>query len=187
VPAAVREQRELANWFPLSQFQLDVAEHWIKLGRETEHPALRFVCFFTAFNAMYWLWSRVTNIEYERPQINDLIERIHERQSTALDGPEVDEVIAYFRDRDPIRNMDQRWERDSEGSDYSAIRNHRDLRGGKLVRLKALAMCLYQVRCNLVHGSKKLSGVDAEILEHASPAMERLALAAAAMSGEAMH
>jgi hypothetical protein len=165
----------------------------MELGRSTQPAALRFVSFFAAFNSIYWLWFRATSSGRgrvtEREQIVQLLERLLAADLQQLNSTAVENAIRYFRDRDegPVRDMNKRTNAEDEGADEHARAAHALLtKRLRNERLKGLAMVLYQVRCNLIHGSKKLFGTDATVLEHAAPAIECFADAALAYTNAAM-
>lgn len=145
----------------LVDFQLKVADGWI---RESNVVPMRFqfIGYFMAFNALYWLWSRIDNVT--KPplgirEIEHLVGKVGENKNTATgiikNNAEFVRLLAEDEERGPIRSMNTRGVNDDLGDDTEGRKQvARMLKGDPRAQLKGLAVALYLIRCNLVHGSK---------------------------------
>ncbi len=91
-----------------------------------------------AFN---WLYSSEENEQYERDKILSFYEK-NQQKFNRFD-PFVTLDIDVFK-KSPITNG------------LSNYKMHKDFEGVKAGKAEALLMSIYQVRCNLFHGSKSL-------------------------------
>lgn len=161
-------------------FQLDAANEWIAAARRISQPGdnkLQFIAYFTALNALYWLWGRLDNVESpEIEVVQHLIERLGERTAKRIVRDErVISFVSYLRrpERGPVRSMQTRTRDDPLGSSVQGSRYHEQLNSGRaLTRLKALAAILYLVRCNIVHGSKRWTQTDNDLATNGLPVLQ---------------
>jgi len=148
---------------------------WIKEGKkESPGGKFRFIAFFLAFNALYWLqWMRDgSKKESELTQIQRLVGK--------LDASTAKSILAKHRDyvgdmvkRAAIRDMKSRTGTNEFGSADKAEAWRKRLAiadGDPIEKLKALAGILYSIRCNLMHGSK---ASDESLLRRARPRSSR--------------
>ncbi len=169
----------------------------MRLGSSELAAPFAFVAAFSAFNALYWLWASVDAAERqsyksgelklsaERDQIRGLIGRLgpERAQLLANDGDFV-RASEFFATRTPIRDMRFR-ERDEDGAaDKGAVLRAALGAPDASARVAALAEILYQIRCNLVHGSKGVDGTgpDNELLRVCVPALRRMVSEALAIT-----
>jgi hypothetical protein len=59
----------------ITDFQLNVARRWIEEGQSVPQPHFKYVAYFGALNALYWLWGMA---EEEREQANIVLEEAPE-------------------------------------------------------------------------------------------------------------
>lgn len=181
-------------------YQINVAEDWLKLGaRENLESAFAFIAYYSAFNAIYWLSSSIVaatagdwkgarskhpgelNLPEEGERISGLIDRMGPAVAqTLLSDPGVQQTVHFLSvEREGVRDM--RWRECDEDGDRVYGSDQRDTlkntTAAPLQKVKALAAILYVVRCNLVHGSKQVSGTgpDDELLRGAIPGLRQLA------------
>ncbi len=155
--------------------QVDIAERWLTRGNEMDGDIYsKFFFYFAGFNALYFLWGIVNEINGSRPRQQDLIENLlgqfGDTKAEEILG-KVKSEVDHFRNRNPIQAMinrkpDRRFlEGDQkEGKEYQDILSNVSLTASQ--RLIAFAKILYLVRSNLVHGSKRAkdSGDDETII-----------------------
>jgi len=148
-------------------FQLEIAKRWNQRGSEKKDDFVKFFFYFAGFNSLYYLWRVLDNLKKrdgERKHIENLLKKFTEAKAAEI-LEKVDESVEYFRAR-PIRKM----------IDRSSDRPDGDLREGEELmsqlengsnkdRIVALGKILYLIRSNLVHGSKRESGDDREIVK----------------------
>jgi len=172
------------------EFQLQVAEKWIDQASKLQpgSPHFEFVAYFAALNALYWLWAFADGSEggKELDQLFKLIGKLDRRAAEAiLEDRDVKHSIAYFCERQPIRDMRHR-RKGAAGDDGRGLGFKGLLCTGRpLERLQGLAGVLYLVRCNLVHGSKDFDGLDRTLLERSISPVRRIAIAAKEMTAKA--
>ena len=178
-----------AHWGDIANYQLQVLDLWVKLAIEKPPLAFQFVAYFSALNAIYWLWDSIDTAQRalngdaplkrsELRQIQFLIDQLQrDAVEQLLNNPEISATVEYFvSTRLAIRNMKER----QKSQDGKSTKWKEELAASiePHPRLKALASILYQVRCNLVHGSKYVTGPDDQLLERCIPALRELARAA---------
>lgn len=199
----------LGPYREIADFQLAVASRWEAIGKDCAQPAFAFLSFFSALNAIYWLWGitdaraafspeelgsiagalsampeevavRVIDELEPRPRgesrlISDLIDKLGEDAARQIfDDPGVQQSVAYFARRAPIRRMGKRGN-DPLGDISEGKRYKRRLGvDSPTARLQALGGILYLVRCNLVHGSKSMDELDEELLTNSVPPLRQL-------------
>lgn len=175
----------LSRWHELVTLQTNIAESWLKRGRDSEDRFAQFFFFFSAFNALYFLWATLDGIRgSEGAQIDHLLKK--------YTAPEAEEIlrdvapqVAYFCERRPISRMDRR---PADTPDVGEVKEGHKLqeilRSGSdaVERLAALGRILYLVRCNLVHGSKLDRGDDADVVGAAILPLKVLAASASTMT-----
>jgi hypothetical protein len=100
-----------------------------------------------------------------------------------LEDADVKRSIQYLLARGPVQRMDRREADGVTGSIKEARQLQLRLRNAPepFDRLLALSQILYIVRCNLVHGSKVLAGLDIELLQHSVPPLRMITEASVAM------
>lgn len=172
-----------AKWYELMLFQLDISERWYKRGNESTDPFAQFFFYFAGFNALYFLWSRIDNIENQQGklpgeirQISNLLQRLSD-QKVEFVVRELQSTLDYFSQRSPIQRMDKRTQESASiGDATEGNKWRRQLGRGKTFReyLEALGSILYLVRSNLVHGSKAESGDDKEVVVNSVQALKVL-------------
>jgi len=161
-----------SNWYDLIKFQLNIAERWLQRGNKTEDVFAKFFFYFTGFNALYFLWRKINNLDEtnEGKHIENLLSKFDEiKAQEMLD--KVSNSIDYFCKRRPIQRMNKRILKDDhyvgdeeEGRSWKNKLQKKELSASK--RIIALGHILYLVRSNLVHGSKTESGDDFEIIKN---------------------
>jgi hypothetical protein len=159
------------------RFQIEVADGWIRESREeSAHPRLRFIGYFMAFNALYWLWGMLEGThQSEVARIQALVEelgldtanRILSRHSS---------FMGFLISRGPIRRMDKRSRTSAaghpgDGTRFLALLQDR----APTTKLKGLASILYLIRCNLVHGSKVAHAEGADLVRQSIPPLRSIA------------
>lgn len=190
----------IAHWQELTVEQSRVADAWIEIGDALhsygdEEAALKFIAYFSALNALYWLYGCINAEdnnqrnrfgELRTPSARHLIGHVIETRlppglaDELARSPEVEAAVHSFLQR-PVRNMEAR-EHDGSGKSPSQRLLTRLAGPPSLDRLRAAGEVLFQIRCNLVHGAKILSVRDMELLAVAVPLLERLVKAAASFA-----
>jgi hypothetical protein len=109
--------------------------------------------------------------------LQDLVGRFRDNVAHGiLADAAVAQSIAFFKARLPVRRMDKRGRNvDGDPSDGKRYQKRLQDDGGAVAHLQALAGIIYLVRCNLVHGSKVVDGLDEELLSHSTPPLRLLA------------
>jgi hypothetical protein len=170
MPEGVDKYREIIA------FQYNIAERWLKRGRQSSDPFAQFSFYFAGFNALYFLWKIVDHIETgEGTQIDNLLRKLDDDVAAGVLDT-ASSSVAFFIKREPIQRMDKR----TPQSPYTGERRegtkwrHKlaDTTSTPVDRVVALGQILYLVRSNLVHGSKAESGDDEAIVSHAVAAVE---------------
>ncbi len=157
-------------WDDLIRFQLNIAERWLKRGNKTKDIFSKFFFYFTGFNALYYLWRKIDNLDEtnEGKHIENLLKKFDEAKAQEI-FDKLRTSIDYFCQRHPIQRMDKRNIEDlKEGEEAEGRRCKNKLQDDRLSvskRIVALGGILYLVRSNLVHGSKAESGDDLEIIQ----------------------
>jgi len=161
-----------SKWYDLIRFQLYIADRWLERGNKTEDTFAKFFFYFTGFNALYFLWRKIDNLDQanEGKHIENLLNKFDEiKAQEILD--KVSGSIDYFCKRRPIQRMDIRTLKDDhyvgdedEGRSWKNKLQNKELSASK--RIIALGHILYLVRSNLLHGSKTESGDDLEIIKN---------------------
>jgi len=83
----------------IGHFQLSVARHWIKRAEEVrDRPEFEFFAYFSAINALYWLWGLVDGPESSKKFSSDEKDIV----SNALKAQGVDDLLA----EDVVRRME---------------------------------------------------------------------------------
>ena len=112
----------------------DIAKEWLNRGKNETEIVYRFICFYIAFNSLYD--QEKQRWEYER----------------------VSSFIKKYMERNPFYNPSslmhsKEWSKDiknvRDGNVKSYIRN-------ESTQKNKLFMSIYQIRCNLFHGSKSM-------------------------------
>jgi len=164
------DNKELLAWKDLIIFQVNVAERWQERSNKETDIYAKFFFTFAGFNALYFLWGKIDGLgeTNEGTYIENLLKKFSEpKAQEILDN--VPENVDYFIRRGPVRRMDKRNQKkqlqgdSSEGKKHMKALENYDSPAQK--RLQALGQILYLVRCNLVHGSKTISGDDTELIE----------------------
>jgi hypothetical protein len=153
-----------------AEFQLRVAHGWVEKGaglRQHGMDCFGFVAYFAALNALYWLWNFLASKKHpkELDQLLYLVDQLEEATREEI-LYRVKSTIDYFLDRPPIQNMKKRKTDGLTGESERSCQLKEELKNtDPKARLRALAEILYFVRCNLVHGSKHVDGLDRELLQ----------------------
>jgi len=137
-------------------FQIQVAEGWIRESESRDvHPRFKFLGYFMAFNALYWLWGIFDGGHAsEVVRIQRLVGRLGMNATKDILARH-DDYIRFLTARDPLLRMDARSRTSTTGSpgkgeEYLALLQDRTAS----TKLQGLASILYLIRCNLMHGSK---------------------------------
>jgi hypothetical protein len=165
----------LGSWDDLVRFQLVIAERWLERGNKAKDTFAKFSFYFTGFNAIYFLWRKIDNLDYvsegkhsEGKHIENLLNKFDEAKAREI----LDKIgisVDYFSKRRPIQRMDRRSSKalymgeESEGGRWRKKLQDNNLPPSE--RLVAMGQILYLVRSNLVHGSKAESGDDLNIIQ----------------------
>lgn len=157
-------------WDDLIRFQLNVAERWLKRGNEAKDIFAKFFFYFTGFNALYFLWRKIDNLDHtnEGKHIENLLKKFDEEKAQEI-LEKIRSNVDYFCQRRPIQRMDRRTinnpyvGEESEGRKWKRWLRDKSLSASK--RIIAMGQILYVVRSNLVHGSKAESGDDLDIIQ----------------------
>jgi hypothetical protein len=174
--------RSLDEWRELVEFQMKVAERWLKRGLSSADEFAQFFFFFAGFNALYFLWGTIDDVRTDRgkrageeKQIHNLLGKFH-----AVDAGQIlsdlSDTVTFFRERSPIQRMGLRDVQQQSKGGVDEGTKWRDQLGDKdeRRRLLALGSILYLVRSNLVHGSKTDLGDDHVVIQEAVPAVRLL-------------
>jgi hypothetical protein len=194
------------HWQRIGRLQTSIARRWSDAGRELERQAkpesyggvptaaFAFIAYFSALNALYWLWSSVDadqlrtsdepkelKLPAEDVRIAALIDRLDQAAVVRIwENDDVERAVAYFVGHYAVRDMRHR-EIAEEGDERKGrmdVDVMKTADKGPRGKLKALASTVYRVRCNLVHGSKEMNSTDDQLV-HAAIAPLRLLLDAA--------
>jgi hypothetical protein len=169
-------------------FQYNIADRWLKRGRNVNDPFAQFFFFYAGFNALYFLWRIIDKVEKgEVHQIDNLVRKLNgdvaERMLESA-WPSV----AFFIERPPLQRMGERTAKSPYFGETGEGRkwHHRlaNTTATPVDRLVALAQILYLVRNNLAHGSKVESGDDEVIVRHAAAALETVLAASVELTWE---
>lgn len=141
----------------LMDFQLKVAERWLERAEKSMDDYAKFLFYFSGFNALFYLWSKINHVEGDSKEINNLLLKFDEATAkNILD--QVDLSVVYFCNRGPVARMEKRTcDNPTSVSVTEDERLKRELGDeGRTAkeRLVALAQVIYLVRCNLIHGSR---------------------------------
>ena len=156
-------------------FQLNIAQRWYDRGNRIDDPFAKFFFYFSGFNALYFLWTKVDDFKNEQGKTPNETKQIqHLLCKFGINQPE--EVLAaslsgvnFFSQREPVQRMDRRAsDLPDRGAEDEGRRWRRKLTESSDpgARLMALGAILYIVRSNLVHGSKAEAGDDRRVVEH---------------------
>jgi len=160
-----------SEWYDLIEFQLNIADRWLERGNKTEDVFAKFFFYYTGFNALYFLWSKINNLPEtnEGKHIENMLGKFDEiKCQNILD--KLSNSIDYFCKRSPIQRMgrrnikDQKEGKEDEGRKWKNRLKDQELKAS--TRINALGQLIYLVRSNLVHGSKAESGDDLEIIKN---------------------
>jgi hypothetical protein len=154
----------------LIRFQIDIAERWLKRGDETKDIFAKFFFYFTGFNAIYFLWRKITKLDHtnEGKHIENLLKKFDETKAQEI-LEKIRSSVNYFSQRRPIQRMDKRTVNNPyvgeeyEGRKWQGL--FQDENKSASERINAMGQILYLVRSNLVHGSKAESGDDLDIIQ----------------------
>ena len=163
-------RNDLQAWGDLIQFQLTIAERWLRRGTKIEDIFAKFFFYFAGFNAVYFLWRKIDGLDQtnEGRHIENLLKKFDEAKAQEM----LDKIkisVDYFSQRRPIQRMDRRSSGrpyvgdKEEGHNWSKKLQNNDI--SALERLVAVGHILYLVRSNLAHGSKAERGDDREVIE----------------------
>lgn len=161
-----------------------MARRWLDRGNDIGDSAARFLFYFTGFNALFYPWMVVDEVEgHDGKKIRNLVLRLDVKVAENL-LDQLQEHVAFFAGRRPVERMDRRKSDPCRGKADEGRRHQRDLMGDGAPpeRLCALAQILYQVRSNLIHGSKAAMGDDSEIIENCILPMRLILEATLSMS-----
>lgn len=159
----------LGKYADLINFQLNIAVRWDARGSKTDDVFSKFFFYFAGFNALYFLWKEIDKVKgNEVKQIGNLIGKFRDDQS-AETYKIIEPTVEYFCGRQPVQRMDKRKcggassGEASEGCVCCDTLLNADATTSE--KIKALAQIIYQVRSNLVHGSKSDEGDDENLVE----------------------
>ncbi len=137
--------------------ELNISKEWFKIGNDkignnAADIAFRFIAYWIAFNSFYSKYSLMKN---ERDQITNYISKNYDSYFNNIIDFETDPEMEIFK-KLPVLSGTYRPRRDCVKSNkYSVLFN--DLNNPTLPeekRMEALFLTIYQVRCNMFHGSK---------------------------------
>jgi len=156
----------LSRWHDLIKYQLKIAESWLSKGDQTNDDFAKFFFYFTGFNALYFLWKKIDNINHiEKNHIDNLLKKF---SNHLIIFNQIKDNVNYFSNRRPISQMNRREASNSDtGNLEEGSKWQRKLKEtcDPLENIIAIGQILYLVRCNLVHGSKADSGDDEFIIK----------------------
>ena len=137
-------------------YERNIALEWYQYGLEHHDDSfMRFMMHWIAFN---WLYSSEEGEQTERQKIKKYYK--HNRKMFDKYDPFVYSYIKIFL-QSPIFN------------DLNLNDSFRDYEGVKQNSVESLLMSIYQVRCNLFHGSKSLrSERDLELVSASANILE---------------
>ena len=161
----------------LAGFQLGIAQQWFRRGENISDVFAKFFFFYTAFNALYFLWKEIDSVDgRESRQIEHLVDQLNGTVWPELER-EFAEPVRFFASR-PIERMGDRRDTDPSHGRVTEGRRHQrvlaDPSADATEKAKALASVLYIVRCNLAHGNKETMGDDLNIIQNAVPLLRAL-------------
>lgn len=150
----------------MSQLDFDsinIQQVWFDMGQNKEGDtssdlAFRFIAYWIAFNAFY---GHGNPKQTEKDQIKKCIEN-NKTLLAHLINLDTDQALSVFKN-DPVYSMrggarggTANTEQQSKDDKFSQELHHAfcDLNRSYIERLKALMLTIYQVRCNMFHGSK---------------------------------
>ena len=170
------------EWSDLAAFQLDIAQRWRVRALKTGDHFAAFFFSYAAFNALYFLWSKLENLRgreegcppNEVNQIQNLLSKTGATAGSIL--AVANQSVVYFMQRSPVQRMDKRSANQAIVGDPREGRKARDklATGDDLSRLVALGTILYLVRSNLAHGSKADAGDDEQVISNALPGLRAI-------------
>jgi hypothetical protein len=165
---------EQANLDRLRNFQTNIAGAWQDRGRNSNDHVAKFLFYFAGLNAVYFFRKLQLGIREsnELKDIERLLELLSDEDALAvLDS--CPEEVRFFQTI-TITRMDKRSVNRLEGDAAAGVVRRQALIDGPTAhaRLMALAGIVYQVRCNLVHGSKAHDGLDGEIIRECIKPLE---------------
>jgi len=138
-------------------FQLKVAERWLERAEKSLDDYAKFLFYFSGFNALFYLWSKIDRVEGDSKEINNLLLKFDEATAKRI-LDQVNLSVLYFCSRGPVARMERRTcNNPTPGSVGEGEKFKRELEAERKTareRLVALAQVIYLVRCNLIHGSR---------------------------------
>ncbi|MEQ8191443.1 MAG: hypothetical protein ABRQ39_25990 [Candidatus Eremiobacterota bacterium] len=177
-------EQERQNMDEFREQQRHIAEQWLHKGNITDEKNddtiifARFFFYFTGFNAMYFLYKEIDNLDgrYTPPkkcpeykQIEHLLDKFDETTAQKIRN-NIEPSIKFFSNRS-IQPMNIRNERERK---RIAEKNKTNILNSSSVKekIKALGQAIYNVRCNLYHGSKEASADDQRIVSNCIKPLE---------------
>lgn len=142
---------------------INYALEWYRYGLNNQDDAVfRFMMHWIAFN---WLYSeyRYDPDTSEKDAIREYC-RVHYRELSRFDAFSTDAISVFLKE--PVRDIVSGFVRSNGTRQFSLLRESEGL-----TRMTSLILTIYQVRCNLFHGSKSLR-IERDLeLVHASAAI----------------
>jgi hypothetical protein len=146
--------------------QSRIANKWFQRGDQATDHFAKFFFYFSGFNSMYFLWGLIDRRETgDQKRMRRLVSRLCAFQSQAILN-DCSDAVAFFSNR-TIMDMS---ERDPGNSSLGTVPDPdprlklSNTLSTAAEKIEALGEVVYQVRCNLVHGSKLTDGDDSEIV-----------------------
>ncbi len=135
---------------------IEYASEWYEYGRNSKDPTVRFVMYWIAFN---WLYSEIEG-DGDKWKIPEYCKKHHDRLSkyNAFGTQAYEDLV-----REPVMRMERTTVRAT-----NSYLNRRLREGTSEDPIADLLLTIYQVRCNLFHGSKKRRNMRDGILVGAS-------------------
>ena len=85
-----------------------MARRWLDRGNDIGDSAARFLFYFTGFNALFYPWMVVDEVEgHDGKKIRNLVLRLDVKVAENL-LDQLQEHVAFFAGRRPVERMDRR-------------------------------------------------------------------------------
>ena len=169
----------------LAIFQTNIAKEWLRRSNNSSDIFAQFYFYFTAFNALYFVWSMLRQFDEYKAKLKD-IEKVNSTPPGSRIIGEVRQIafllsqlaahqqneliqslqpeIEYFLNRRALNDMGKRNARQREGNSDEGKAANEQLRESASC-LIGLGRIIYLMRCNLVHGSKGGGETDQDLIE----------------------
>ena len=111
----------------------DFVKEWVERGKNEKNYVYQFFCYFIAFN---WLYNCESNA-YEYKRIAEYVKK----------------QISKWNNYDPFLFLREDWKNPVQDARTGKIKDYIIKEKDKIIQL---FLQIYQVRCNLFHGSKSM-------------------------------